>query len=310
MARVISLSFPSANSQLLLPLTVAGGGSIATIPLANSYPFVFPNLARTITFTSTDDLSETNIIIDGTDQFGNAITELLSGPNDETVESILQYHTITNILIDGDYTNFSIGSGSTGTFQWIVLNSFSPFASVAVAVDVFGGPVDTIDFSGFQTLDPIEYYRTRATTYEYVRPNAAILLGNDPLSTITLSNIVTVTVPSTGHLSTGDLVTIQGADQTGGIVVNEINTTSFLTVIDATHFSYEAGGDATATETGGGDTVIYISPPHPAAFALFENEDASLIQSFNDPLGAIQIIINSSTDGAGLNINILQQGIN
>lgn len=310
MARVISLSFPAANTQLLLPTTIAGGGTIATIPLANPYPFVFPNLARTLTFTSTDDLSEVLIIIDGTDQFGNPITETLTAPNNETVESVLEYHTVTNILIDGDYTNFSIGSGSTGTFQWIVLNSFSPFAAVTVAVDVFGGPVDTIDYSGFQTLDPIEFYKTVGATYKYVHPSAAILLGNDPLSTVDNNNIVTVTVPSTGNLTTGDLVTISGADQTNGIVVDEINTTSFLTVIDATHFSYEAGGDANATATGGGDTVTYTSPPHPAAFALFENETDSLVQTFNDPLGAIQIIINSSTNGAGLNINILQQGIN
>ena len=92
MARLISLSFPISNTQLLV--SDASGPADTPIPLANPYPFVFPNLARTITLSSPDNL-DFNFIINGTDLFGNAISETLTGTNNSTVTSVNQYNTIT-----------------------------------------------------------------------------------------------------------------------------------------------------------------------------------------------------------------------
>src|SRR5271170_2226067 len=120
MSRLIRLSFLPSDTQLLLPTVVAGPGAAnPSITLANPYPFVFPQLQRTITFTSIDNLSLVHFQITGTDQFGNSITENTVGPNNNTVTSLYQYNRITNISSNANYTNLSIGSGSTGTFQWV-----------------------------------------------------------------------------------------------------------------------------------------------------------------------------------------------
>lgn len=153
MARVISLSFPATNTQQLLSTTVAGGAATASISLNSRYPYVFQNLARTITLTSTDNLSGVNFIISGTNQYGVSQSETLAGPNN-TVTSVNQYHTITNISCNGAYTNFSIGSGSTGTFQWQKLNTMSPYCAVTISAHVTG----TINYSINGTLDQLEYY--------------------------------------------------------------------------------------------------------------------------------------------------------
>jgi hypothetical protein len=123
MARLITLNFPPTNATALLPKTVAGGEATSSIPLANPYPYIFPNLTRSITLTSTDDLAAVNFTFSGTDQFGNAISEVLVGPNNDTVTSAKLYNTITNIAANGDWTNFSIGYGATGEFQWIKTNT-------------------------------------------------------------------------------------------------------------------------------------------------------------------------------------------
>jgi len=164
MARLITLSFSASNTQLLLSTTVAGGGATASIPLNNPYPFVFADLARTITLTSTDDLSGVNFTITGTNQFGIATNEVLAGPNNSTVTSVNQYNTITNIASSGNYTNFSIGSGSTGTFQWIKLNTMNVDAQVSIAGAVTG----TINYSVNQTLNALEKYVQAGPSFTYV----------------------------------------------------------------------------------------------------------------------------------------------
>lgn len=164
MSRIITLSFPASNTQLLLSTTVAGGGATASIPLNTPYPFIFTALARTITLTSTDNLSAVNFTISGTNQFGVAISEVLAGPNNNTVTSVNQYNTITNISSSGVYTNFSIGSGSTGTFQWINLDILSSSPPV---VSLTGEVTGTINYSINQTNDLLEKYLTAGASFTY-----------------------------------------------------------------------------------------------------------------------------------------------
>lgn len=164
MARLITLLFPATNTQALLSTTVAGGGATASIPLNTPYPFVFPDLARTITLTSSDNLSAVNFTITGTDQFGNPLSEVLAGPNANTVTSVNQYNTIINISSNGAYTNFSIGSGSTGTFQWIKMDTMNVDAQISIAAEVTG----TINYSVIQTLDTLEKYVTAGPSFTYV----------------------------------------------------------------------------------------------------------------------------------------------
>jgi hypothetical protein len=166
MARLITLSFPPSDLQLLL--ADGGGGAASSIPLINPYPVVFPSLARTIDISTTNLLGGPVFTIYGTDQFGNAISEYIQVPSFifSPATSVNQYHTITAIASDGDYHDCSIGSGETGTFQWIKLDTFSMGSPVTITGEVTG----TITYSVNQTIDRLGYYQTVGGTSTYITP--------------------------------------------------------------------------------------------------------------------------------------------
>lgn len=308
MARLITLSFPAQDPQLLLPTTAAGVGATSAIPLANPYPFVFPDLARTITLTSTDDLSAINFTIHGTDQFGNTISEVVAGPNNTTVTSVKQYNTITAIASSGNYTHFSIGSGSTGTFQWIKFNTFNIDPNITIAAEVVG----TINYTINQTVDSLGKYLSVGPFFKYEQPAAPLLLGNNPIHTTNGLSTVVVTVPSTAALSTGDIVTIAGATTTNAITNVQLNIRASITVLSATTFSYVTAGIANATGFGGGSAVTYTFPSLPVSFPVTANltgATANQIYTLTTAVTALQGIVNSSSAGGALKINFLQQGI-
>ena len=307
MARLISLSFLASDTQLLV--SDASGPADTPIPLANPYPFVFPNLARSITLSSPDNLNF-NFIIDGTDQFGNSISETLTGPNNSTVTSANQYNTITSIKSHefDPYTNLSIGSGSAGTFQWIKLNTFNINPNITIAAEVVG----TINYSFNQTIDSLGDYVTTGPFFRYVQPSAPILLGHSPLQTTNGSSVVTVLVPSTAGLATGDIVMIEGAEETGGIAPNALNIRAAITVLSDVTFSYVAGAVSSADDIDGGTTVTYTFSPLPVSFpvtANLTNATTNQIYTLTSPVTALQGVVNSSSAGGSLKINFLQQGV-
>ena len=309
MARLITLSFPAQNLELLLPLTITGGGATPSIiPLATPYPFVFPNLARTLTLTSSDNLSAINFTIYGTDQFGNSIFETLAGPNDTTVTSVNKYNTVTSIVSSGVYTNFSIGSGDTGTFQWIKFNTFNIDPNITIAAEVVG----PINYSINQTVDSLGGYETVGPFFKYVQPSAPILLGNNPIHTDNTFSSVVITVPSTAGLTTGDIVSISGAADTNGITSNQLNISASIIVLSPTTFRYYTTGTANATGDGGGNLVAYTFPPLPVSFPVTANltgATTNQIYTLTTPVTALQGIVNTSAFGGALTINFLQQGI-
>jgi hypothetical protein len=88
--------------------TLGGAGNFT---LANT---TIGNLPQTITFTSTGNISSVEMTITGTDLNGDAQTEAINGPNNNTVTSTNKFLTVTQVAADGAVsTNTSIGI--TGT---------------------------------------------------------------------------------------------------------------------------------------------------------------------------------------------------
>lgn len=308
MARLITLFFPAQDSKFLLE----GGNGAATssIILANPYPIVFPNLARTITLSSTDNL-DFNFPIYGTDQFGNDISEILVGPNNSTVTSVHQYNTITAIGSELDYSNLDIGIGSTGTFQWIKLNTLNIAPNTTISVEVFG----TIDYTVNQTIDSLGGYEPIGPFFKYVQPGPPIFIGdNNPITTTNGSSLIKVIglSPFTQGLKTDDIVTIGGAETTGGLTPQELNISAPITVVSPSEFDYYAPADAASDDVGGGSNVTYTFPAIPVSFpvtANLTNATTNQIYALSSPVTALQGIVNSSSAGGSLKINFLQQGI-
>lgn len=305
MARLISITYLPANASLFL--NSSNGGAAPNINLAVNLPYVFLNTARSLTFYSPDDLSGTDFIIRGTDQFGNFQTETLTGGNNEEVVSQYLYHTITSIGCNNPYTNLSIGMGGKGCTLWIKLNTLVLYAPTSVAVEVAGGGAEAVLYNINKTFDSLENYVQSGASIKYVHPGAPFLLGNDPLSTTLDSNIVSVFVPSTAPLYNGEIITIDGATDTNGITADELNVRSMITIVDSTHFTYAASNNATSTGTGGGNNVTYTAPAPPFSFFIAENQTDSTVVM--DIMPAIQVVVEQALFGSGLQINILQNGV-
>ena len=95
--------------------------------------------------------------------------------------------------------------------------------------------------------------------YTVLNETNDILLMPDSLYTHTGSSEVTVTVPSTAGLSTGQYVTISGATDSHGITAAQLNISAQITVNGGQPtFTYASNGVATSTGYGGGNNISYI----------------------------------------------------
>lgn len=305
MARPITMYFAPSNTTLLLGTTTTTGGAKTSIALANPYPFQFTNLQRSITVSSTDNLSAVNITITGKDMWGNTISEVLAGPNASPVTSVSQYAQITNVACNGALTNFSIGSGATGTFIWAKLNQFNPSAYTTIQADVSG----TINYTVNQTADTFDSFQNNALIPQYTYPTA-ILLGNNPIN-VTLGNTNgTLTVPSTANLQAGQVFSIQGASGASGLTAAQTNANFTIQSIASTTtltFTAAANGNGNA----GGGATVYFTPGLPvsnAVVAALTGATTNQIYNLNSAAYALQGIVNSSTGGS-LSLTYLQQGI-
>lgn len=68
-------------------------------------------VGRQLSFTSTGNISAVTMTITGTDANGDAQSETMAGPNNNTVYSVKYYNTITSVATSGSVgTNTSIGT--------------------------------------------------------------------------------------------------------------------------------------------------------------------------------------------------------
>jgi hypothetical protein len=196
MARRIVLDFDKANQSLIVSNLVTTQ-ALETIPLAAPYPFIFPNFARTVSFHSTSDLSGITFTVSGKDQYGYDLENSLVGPTaNNTVYTLVLYHTIDNIEADGAIANLSIGSGPTGVSQWIPVNNFSVEGSINLQID----RTATITYSVTQTNDVLESYESAGATYSYVVNNEVNSFPVDAsLTAATTNQLYKVAIPAAAY---------------------------------------------------------------------------------------------------------------
>lgn len=309
MARPIQIIFPGPDTEYLLADADGNGGGVIPLTPPLSYPVIFPNIARTISFYSGDDLSESTFTIIGTDEFGNVISESTAGPDNERIETTLQYHSVTSILIDQNYTDLSIGTGRQGRIQWIKLNTLSTVGYWTLQTQV----TPTIDYSFYGTTEILEKYEMHGGAVTYKFPAAPILLGDDPILTAAASPLLSVTIPPNYSLKTGDRVLMQGSTGIDTLLAAQINKRTAITVISPTSFYYYATANATNAVQGGGQGVSYIFPPPPAEIEFFANQTTDHVFTSNEAdvgqYSALQIRINSMGASGSLVMNLIQQGI-
>ncbi len=81
-------------------------------------------------------------------------------------------------------------------------------------------------------------------------------LANNPLTTASGTNVVTVADTSASRFKINDVITFSGAADTGGITAAVLNTTHTIRSIGTNSYTFYASANASSTVTGGGNSVI------------------------------------------------------
>lgn len=119
-------------NPIVCPITIAAGDpdgiSLSQTPdaaLTITGAFATGGVAtlsppQRVSITSTSDISNRTFTIVGTDRYGNAQTEVLTGPNNATVYTLADFATVTSITISGLAAGaLTVGTNAIASGPWL-----------------------------------------------------------------------------------------------------------------------------------------------------------------------------------------------
>ena len=208
------------------------------------------------------------------------------------------------MLIRTSLTSFEIDTYSfdARADNKVTFQPYSKFHASGVTLDpsaVSGNGITLTTSANYWVADhvgtTVRYHESEITITGYT--SATVVTGNvvntlsarlsvlNPLRTREGSNIVEVTQINHGF-NVGDAITVQNAAATGGINTGNLNVTDQVReIIDDNTYTYQAGGNASSSEDGGGQVSISCHAPtttwdeqsfsavrgYPAAVVFHEN---------------------------------------
>lgn len=132
--RPVQFVFSAAvTTAVALAQTTAGAASLTlngTLvtpiqPGKAAYAAFDAGVNRTVSLTSTGDLSGIQITINGFDTNNVAVTQTRAGPNNNTVETTALFNRVTSVTTPSALgTAMSVGSGTTGATNWFAVDYF------------------------------------------------------------------------------------------------------------------------------------------------------------------------------------------
>lgn len=126
-AAIIAAQAPAANTPLTINGSLAAGG-VATMAAQ-----------QTLGFTSAGNLSGMTFTITGTNDSGGIISETLTGPNGNTVNTQLNYRTVTKIVPSGtSATTLTVDTLQVGASQEVPVDVYQNPTNITLAVEVTG----------------------------------------------------------------------------------------------------------------------------------------------------------------------------
>ena len=162
----------SASTAALAALqTTSGTAAMTLTAAATAGTFHTTGLAAKVTLTSGGNISGVAITVTGTDIAGNALTEDITGPNNNTVTGTKFFNTVTSVAGDGSIgTNTSVGvaAGTTGG-QAVVFAGRARLKSLHCTT---GGTVANIAYYDESPISGTSIFSTQVatTTHDYIEP--------------------------------------------------------------------------------------------------------------------------------------------
>ena len=147
-ATVGPLTIASANA---ICLSQTPGGSVALTlngALVTGGVAILAT-ARRVLITCAGNETGKTFTLTGTSYNGQVQSETLAGPNATTVQSVLDYKTVTSITISAAAAGaLTVGTSTVESSRWLRLDNWA-FPQVAIQCDVTG----TVNYTVQQTLD-------------------------------------------------------------------------------------------------------------------------------------------------------------
>lgn len=162
MATYTKLTWPIVDTEAVCTQQDMGAagyltlnGTLFNTSVPNQVSFIDSNLIRSVSITSTNNLSARSFVITG---FQNSapVQETITGPNNTTVYGTKVYDVITGVFVDGAAAAIKVGTGSKGYFPLLVVNS-NISTTINYSMSVLFPPtvITNINYSVYQTLDQI-----------------------------------------------------------------------------------------------------------------------------------------------------------
>lgn len=203
---------PNANTiysvnQYATVTSIAAAGAAANISVGTimqmtltSSVIKFPGISRTISLTSTLNMSAVNFTVTGT-LGGVTVSETRAGPNNNTVNTVQLFDGVTSISANLSFTSVSAGTGALGYTDWWLYNYQATVVGFSAQVEVAG----TINYTFQSTLDDVQ---TDSSPYISTVPAAAMTMNNVTASMFSPYNNVLryVRVAIVAGTTTGSLV--------------------------------------------------------------------------------------------------------
>lgn len=128
---------------------VAGAGALTLNGTLVSGGVATLDKPRRIRFTSSGNDTGITFTLTGTNWSGAAISEVVTGANATTADSVLDFKTITSIVASGAAAGtVSIGTNGVAGSEWIAIDPWS-LPNIALQIDVSG----TLNYTIQSTLD-------------------------------------------------------------------------------------------------------------------------------------------------------------
>lgn len=155
MARPAVFTFqPHENNQVALAQTttsVVFNGALANQSNQNFSYVTLSGFQRPVVLTSTQNLSALSITVAGSTYSSLAVSETLSGPNNNSVTTTQAFMTVNSITSPSTMTSIRVGFDTTGTSRPFTPNAYNTPADIGMQVNVSG----TINYTVQSTYDDV-----------------------------------------------------------------------------------------------------------------------------------------------------------
>lgn len=150
---VLDLQAVCFNQTLAAAGNLIINGNLSSNPNLPNVRAEFPKICRQIAISSTGNLSGIQFTITGIGDNGYPKSVTIAGPNNNTVNTGLEFFTIVNSVSANAAvgTNVRVGTGTIGATQWFLSDNYKTVNSLAISVIIVGG--GSISYTFLTTLD-------------------------------------------------------------------------------------------------------------------------------------------------------------